>query len=59
MDLDWVKSSFCDSSACVEIAEQNDTRYMRDAQGTTMALDLDALRGFLSDVRAGALDQYV
>lgn len=55
----WTKSSVCDSSACVEIAEQDKVRYMRDAQGTIMALDLDALRDLVSDVKAGTWDQYV
>ena len=32
MTLNWVRSSFCDSSACLVVAHDGDLTYLRDTE---------------------------
>jgi Domain of unknown function (DUF397) len=59
MSLNWRKSEFCGSSACVEVAAGNGAYFVRDSKnpdGPLLAFDNAEWSAFLAGVRAGNFD---
>jgi hypothetical protein len=55
----WRKSSFCESSGCVELSETDSHIYMRNSSALgqgTLDLTHDQWGDFISAIRAGAFD---
>ncbi|GAB7047635.1 DUF397 domain-containing protein [Catenuloplanes indicus] len=58
LDLQWQKSSFCGSSACIEIATADQSRLMRDSKDKNspiLAFDAVAWGSFIAGVKADRL----
>ncbi len=55
----WMRSSFCSTSNCVEVARRDATLLVRDSKdpaGHVLAYSLDEWRAFVSAVKAGEFD---
>ena len=44
----WIKSSACDSSACIEVSMNNAQTLVRDSQGTVLTLEKDGFSEMIS-----------
>ena len=58
--LEWRRSSRCNGGNCVEVAAQGDVVMVRssaDPEGTTLALNCDTWREWISRVKEGVFDQ--
>jgi len=57
--LRWLRSTFCSSGTCVEVARTSRTVHIRDAkdpEGPRLALPVEAWREFIERVKSGDLD---
>ena len=57
-DLQWQKSTFCGSSACIEIAAADQNRFMRDSKdenSPVLEFDTAAWGSFIAGVKTGRL----
>jgi len=60
--MEWRKSSFCGTSACVEVAESDGTFLIRDSKtenGPVLAFTAEEWTAFLAGVRAGEFSPQV
>jgi hypothetical protein len=57
--LHWVRSTFCSSNGCVEVASTSRTVHVRDTkdpEGPQLVLPVEAWREFIERVKRGDLD---
>jgi len=57
--ITWIKSSYCNSTSCVEVARREDHVLLRDAKdldGPILTFTLSEWSGFLAAVRQGDFD---
>jgi len=57
--LSWVKSDYCGTGACVEVARSAQSYVLRSSknpQGSTLAFDQSEWDAFVAGVRAGNFD---
>lgn len=58
--MDWTRSTYCGSSACVEVANDTDCVYVRDSKdpdGPALAFTHDEWAAFLAGVRNDEFDK--
>jgi hypothetical protein len=57
--LIWLKSSFCGSNSCVEVARHAETYFVRDGKdpkGPVLPFNVSEWAAFVAGVRAGEFD---
>ena len=58
MTLNWIRSSSCDSSACLLVAHDGDLTYLRDTEtGVIVKVNRPSWSAFVAGVKAGEFDR--